>query len=158
MEDLIRLTPQRQNLQCRFISGIGPGGICDERALEIAKENLARSFRVVGLCERFQESLLLMMVSFGWEVPFYENRKVAKIRPSIEPRVIDAIREHNSFDFQLYDFAKELFEENLRRNADLISAGLATLNCDREPGPFRKLWRSTAGASRFLLSKAVSAL
>ncbi len=158
VEDLIRMTPHRQNLQCRFISGIGPGGICDERVLDAAKENLTRSFRVVGLCERFQESLWLMMASFGWDVPFYENRKVAKIRPSIEPNVINAIREHNRLDFELYDFAKELFEENLRTNAGVISEGLATLNSGREPGYFKKVWHSTEGAGRFLLSKAVSAL
>jgi hypothetical protein len=44
VEDLIRMTPHRQNLQCRFISGIGPGGICDERVLDLAKENLTRAF------------------------------------------------------------------------------------------------------------------
>jgi hypothetical protein len=53
------MTPHRNNLQCRFISGIRPGETCDERTLEIAKGNLTRGFRVVGLCERFQESLWL---------------------------------------------------------------------------------------------------
>jgi hypothetical protein len=63
----------------------------------MAKQNLTRSFRVVGLCERFQESLLLMRASFGWEVPLYENRKVAKNRAALKPDVIDAIGEHNAF-------------------------------------------------------------
>ncbi len=158
VEDLIRLTPHRQNLQCRFISGSGVGGSCDERVLDIAKENLTRSFRVVGLCERFRESLLLMMGSFGWEVPFYENHKVAKIRPSAEPRVIDAIREHNRLDVELYDFAEKLFEENLRKNAHVIRDGLAALQGTPKPGPFGKFCRSTESASRFLLSKIASAL
>src|SRR5437867_6097995 len=48
VEDLIRMTPHRQNLQCRFISGIGIGPNCDEEVLELAKQNLARAFRVVG--------------------------------------------------------------------------------------------------------------
>lgn len=158
VEDLIRMTPHRQNLQCRFISGIGTDGICDDQVLEVAKENLTRAFRVVGLCERFQESLWLMMASFGWKVPFYENRKVAKVRPSIEPNVINVIREHNRFDLELYDFAKKLFEENLRSNASVISERLATLNSGREPGYFKKSWHSAVGAGRFLLTKAVSAL
>lgn len=158
VQDLIRLTPQRQNLQCRFISGIGVNGVCDERALDIAKENLSRSFRVVGLAERFQESLLLMMASFGWEVPFYENRKVAKTRPPIDPAVIDAIREHNRYDLELYDFGKKLFEENLRKNAEMVSKGLAALNSRQPPGSVVKFWHATEGAGRFLLSKAVSAL
>ena len=157
VEDLIRMTPHRQNLQCRFISGIGAGGICDERVLDVAKENLTRSFRVVGLCERFQESLLLMMASFGWEVPFYENRKVAKIRPSVQPGVIDAIREHNRLDLELYEFAKKLFEENLRKNADVIRDGLAALQATPKPASFNKFCRSTEGAGRFLLSKVASA-
>ncbi len=40
------------------------------------------------------------------EVPFYENRKVAKNRPAVEPSVISAIGEHNGFDIELYDFAR----------------------------------------------------
>lgn len=158
VQDLIRMTPHRQNLQCRFISGIGISGNCDERVLEVAKENLTRAFRVVGLCERFQESLWLMMASFGWKVPFYENRKVAKVRPAIESNVINTIREHNRFDLELYEFGKKLFEENLRRNAGVIREGLPTLNAGREPGYLRKSWHSVLGAGRFLLSKAVSAL
>jgi hypothetical protein len=81
-----------------------------------------------------------------------------KIRSFIEPHVVDLIHEHNRFDVELYDFAKKLFEENLRRNAGVISKGLATLNSGREPGYFKKFWHSTEGAGRFLLSKAVSAL
>ena len=45
------------------------------------------------------------------EVPFYENRKVAKNRPAVEPSVIGAIGGHNCFDIELYDFAKKLFEK-----------------------------------------------
>ncbi|HTG28637.1 MAG TPA: hypothetical protein VK818_10490 [Methylomirabilota bacterium] len=81
-----------------------------------------------------------MMASFGWKVPFYENREVAKIRPSIEPNVINVIREDNRFDIELYDFAKKLFEEGLRRNADAIRERLATLNSERGLGSFKKFW------------------
>jgi hypothetical protein len=71
-----------------------------------------------------------MMASFGWEDPFYENRKVAKNRPAVEPSVISAIGEHNRFDIELYDFSKNLFEEGLRRSGDAISERLATLNSE----------------------------
>ena len=158
VEDLIQLTPHRQNLQCRYIAGIGDEGICDEGALDVAKENLTRSFQVVGLCERFHESLFLMMKSFGWQVAFYENWKVGKNRPAIEPSVVDMIREHNRFDLELYDFAKNLFEENLRKNADVITDRSVTLDSRREPGSFKKFWHSTEGLGRFLLTKAASAL
>ena len=51
------------------------------------------------------------------EVPFYENRKVAKNRPAVEPSVIGAIGEHNCFDIELYNFAEKLFEKGPRRSA-----------------------------------------
>ena len=78
MEDFIRLTPHRQNLQCSLIAGIKNDGTCDERTLDQAKRNLADSFSAVGICERFEESLVLFAEIFGWQVPFYENRKVSK--------------------------------------------------------------------------------
>jgi hypothetical protein len=158
VEDLIRMTPHRQNLQCRFISGIGVGPDCDERVLEVAKENLTHAFRIVGLCERFQESLCLMMAAFGWKVPFYTNRKVTKNRPAVEANVIDMIRECNRFDLELYDFARKLFEENLHRNADVIRDSLATLNSRQKPGRLKEVWHSASGTGRFLLTKAISAL
>ena len=50
---------------------------CAESTLDLAKQNL-KSFGVVGIWERFEESLMLMAMTFDWEVPFYENRKVSK--------------------------------------------------------------------------------
>lgn len=157
VEDLIRLTPHRQNLQCRFISGIGTNGICDERALDLAKKNLTRSFRVVGLSERFQESLLLMITAFGWKVPFYENRKVSKVRPSLEPGMVDMIRAHNRLDLELYDFGRELFEDNLRKNQDAIAQTSKALDAAPKLGSRTEFWHSSIGLSRFLLSKIESA-
>jgi hypothetical protein len=158
VEDLIRMTPHRQNLQCRFISGVGVGPDCDERVLELAKENLTRAFQIVGLCERFPESLCLMIKAFGWKVPFYTNRKVTKSRPSTEPKGIDMIREFNRFDLELYEFARKSFEENIRRNADVIRDGLASLNSRKTPGRLQECWYSALGTGRFLLTKAISAL
>jgi hypothetical protein len=82
------------------------------------------------------------------EVPFYENRKVAKNCPAVEPSVIDPIGEHNCFDIELYDFAEKLFEKGPRRNANAISARLATLNSGRGLGS-KKFWLSVEGAGRF---------
>jgi len=158
VEDFIRLTPHRQNLQCRFIAGFGNGEICDEQVLDVAKENLARSFSVIGLCERFEESLMLMAVTFGWEVPFYENRKVSKTRPMVEPRLVDLIKEHNRLDVELYEFGKKLFAENLDKKKDEVRGGLATLHTNPRPGTLKNFYQSSLGAGRFLLSKIASAI
>jgi Galactose-3-O-sulfotransferase len=158
VEDFIRLTPHRQNLQCRFIAGIGNGEVCDERVLDIAKENLARSFSVIGLCERFEESLMLMAKRFGWEVPFYKNRKVSKSHPMVEPELVDFIREHNRLDVELYEFGKKLFEQRLCENEEAVKEGLATLRAIRRPGILEGFCQSSVRAGRFLLNKIASAI
>jgi Galactose-3-O-sulfotransferase len=156
-EDLMRLTPEKQNLQCRFISGIGKRGSCDGQALEMAKQNLKRSFRVVGLSERFHESLLLMIAAFGWKVPFYRDRKVARVRPRVDPKIAQAIREHNSLDVELYEFGKELFEEELRKNREALQQVESAMASRNEPGLVSRFYYSSFGLARFLTSKVASA-
>jgi hypothetical protein len=80
-----------------------------------------------------------MMASFGWEDPFYENRKVAKNRPAVEPSVISAIGEHNRFDIELYDFAEKFFEKSVHSSARAISERLATLNSGRGLASFQEV-------------------
>jgi hypothetical protein len=57
VEDFIRLTPHRQNLQCRLIAGIKDEGMCEERILDQAKENLMKSFSVAGICSDSKKAL-----------------------------------------------------------------------------------------------------
>ncbi len=158
VEDFIRLTPHRQNLQCSMIAGIKPDGKCEERTLEIAKENLVRTFSVVGLSERFEESLMLIAKTFGWEVPFYENHKVSKTRPKTDPAAVEMIREHNRLDLELYEFGKGLFEAALARKRTEVDAGLAALKALPRPTPIGGLYNSAVGASRFLITKIASAI
>ena len=158
VEDCLRLFPDRNNTQCRFIAGVKDTAIGDERLLEIAKENLTKSFSVVGLCERFEESLILISKTFGWGVGFYENQKVAKSRPNVEPKLADLIREHNRLDVELYEFGKKLFEQNLRKNEDAVKEGLSILRDVPTPGRLKRSYQSSMGAARFLLNKIVSVI
>lgn len=158
IEDFIRLTPHRQNLQCRLISGFRSNGICEAATLEIAKENLVKSFSVVGISERFEESLMLMAKTFRWEIPFYENRKVAKTRPQGEPSAIEMIKEHNRLDLELYEFGKSLLEAGLAEKADEIREGLAAFRTLQKPSSIESFYKSTVGAGRFLITKIASAV
>ncbi len=158
IEDCLRLFPDRNNTQCRFIAGIKDTTISDEGLLEIAKENLTKSFSVVGISERFEESLVLISKTFGWNVGFYENKKVAKTRPAVEPKLADLIREHNRLDVELYEFGKKLFEQSLRKNEDTVREGLTALRALPRPGILRRSYRSGMSASRFLLNKVLSAI
>ena len=158
VEDFIRLTPRRQNLQCSLIAGIKNEGECDNRILDTAKENLEKSFSVVGISERFEESLMLMARTFEWQIPFYENRKVSKTRPQVDPGAVEMIREHNSLDLELYAFGKKLFEESLRKNEAAVREGLDALRKLPKPGSVESFCNSTLGAGRFLVNKIASAV
>jgi Galactose-3-O-sulfotransferase len=158
IEDCLRLFPDRHNLQCRFIAGVRDPAIGDERLLEIAKENLTKSFSVVGICERFEESLILISKTFGWEIRFYENQKVAKNRPLVEAKLADLIREHNPLDVELYEFGKKLFEQALREKADAVREGLTILRAITRPGILKRSCQSGISVARFLLNKIVSAI
>ncbi|MEO8044949.1 MAG: sulfotransferase family 2 domain-containing protein [Spartobacteria bacterium] len=158
IEDCIRLFPQRQNLQCRFIAGVEDTATNGERLLDLAKENLAKSFSVVGISERFEESLMLMAKTFDWRIPSYENWKVAKTRPQIDPGAVELIREHNRLDLELYEFGKGLFEENLRKKEAAVREGLVALHALPKPGSVEGFCNSTLGAGRFLVNKIASAV
>ncbi len=158
VEDYLRLIPHRHNLQCRLIAGVENNTIGDESLLDLAKENLTKSFGVVGICEKFEESLMLIAKTFSWEIPYYENRKVSKNRSPVDPNAIAMIREYNRLDLELYDFGKNLFDENLRQQQEAVKAGLATLRTLPKPGPVLGFYNSSVSAGRFLMSKVASIL
>jgi hypothetical protein len=158
VEDCLRLFPYRQNTQCRFIAGVEDAATGDERLLDIAKENLTKSFSVVGISERFEESLMLMAKTFDWEIPSYENCKVSKTRPQIDPSAVEMIRDHNRLDLELYEFGKGLFEESLQKKEAAVREGLAALRTLPKPGSIEGFCNSTLGAGRFLVNKIASAV
>jgi len=112
---------QRDNLQTRIISGRYFGvPHCTEETLELAKRNLER-FAPVGLTERFDESLLMWGKAFGWKHLHYVPQNVTRTpAPGPVPdEVLRTIGELNRFDLELYRFATELFDAELRRHPTL---------------------------------------
>ena len=116
-----------------------------------------KSFSVVGICERFEESLMLMAKTFDWRIPFYANRKVSKTRPQVELSAIEMIRDHNRLDLELYEFGKNLFREMVASKESDVKKGLAHLKSIPKPGPWQNMYQSSVGAGRFLVSKIASA-
>ncbi len=106
------------NMATRQLSGIGNSvdyGLVKREHLEIAKKNIEQHFSVVGLTERFDESLMLFKQRLGWKIPFYQPRNVNKKRPKkeTEPEVIRAIERTNELDLELYEYVKERFEQQI---------------------------------------------
>ncbi len=104
------------NDQTRRIAGVEPEiGACTAADLRTAQNNLREHFAVVGVTERFDETLLLLKRRFGWtrEVLSYpKNVSEGRTRTSsLPPRVIEAIRERNQLDLELHAYATQLLEE-----------------------------------------------
>lgn len=120
---LTRLSHELDNDQVRWLTSrhhdeIPVGGI-DRRILDEAKWNLEHGIAALGLMERFSESLACFERAFSWEhIPMEAARNVNAERPPLSemaPEALEAIREVNRFDVELYEFAQALFEEQKNR-------------------------------------------
>ena len=115
---------ETDNDQTRRIAGEDPPfGACTPALLHRAKENLAAHFSVVGITERFDESLMLMVRTLGWDritsyLPHFVNPK-RKQRAEIPPDELDAVRGCNELDIELYGYACGLLDDAIAKHEDL---------------------------------------
>lgn len=111
---IVRGIEEMDNHQTRYLSGRHPAfGKCDRAMLEDAKRNVERSFAVVGIAERFDESVLLMRDALGWKNVVYAQENVTHGRPAVgefDASMLQAIRKQNEFDLELYEFVRERFD------------------------------------------------
>jgi hypothetical protein len=141
------MTPDMDNGQTRLLSGVWntvPCGHCSTDMLERAKRNLREYFAVVGLVERFDETLMLLKKTFGWGVPFYVRANVTPNRPSkasLSQDVLAAIEKYNDLDIELYEYARQLFQQQIVRYGGSFAVELQV---------FRSLNRAYGGISRLL--------
>ncbi|MEO8292235.1 MAG: hypothetical protein ABI635_03770 [Actinomycetota bacterium] len=115
LEDYVRsgISLEVDNSQTRAISGdvSAPFGGCSEAMLDAAKRHIEEHFAVVGLTERFDESLVLMGRMFGWKRLSYVPLKVAPAsREPIPDHVRRLLEEQNRFDLALHRYAGERFQ------------------------------------------------
>jgi hypothetical protein len=124
------LTSELRNEQTRLLAGDeweDPQQAVTLVALERAKANLRNHFRVVGLLEEFDASLLLLRRAFGWDLPFYVKENVTKEKPpdmSLDVETRKLIEGANSLDLELYEYARTLFEQQVRAAGESFAAEL----------------------------------
>lgn len=114
--------PMADNAQTRLLAGMASGqevpfGHCTEAHLKQAKAHL-QQMAVVGLTERFDETLLLLQATFGWQKLYYVNQNVTKkpTPPSALPAETTTLLEQvNHLDWELYHFAERLFEAQIKK-------------------------------------------
>lgn len=118
LEDFVGsgISLETENSAVRAIAGdtSTPFGGCTLEMLETAKANIERDFSVVGLTERFDESLLLLGRAFGWRNLHYVRVNVAAQgagRAPVPPSTIELIEDQNRLDAELYRWSTERFEE-----------------------------------------------
>ncbi len=138
LEDYVtrsRQAPVFNNEMVRLLGGDirEPALPATRHTLERAKRNLER-FVVVGLQERFDESLLLMRRALGWGWPAIRHLNVTGNRPQVE--TIDAdtrdlIARRNDLDLELYEYGRACFERQLAAYGPDLGEDLAALRGPR---------------------------
>jgi len=107
----------------RLISGARdvPFGQCTRTMLEVAFENIEEHFAVVGLTERFDETMLMIQRAFDWRMPLYEPRNIrrsSRPRPPEAPENIELVQDANQLDLELYETVAQRFTESVDRLGD----------------------------------------
>jgi hypothetical protein len=129
LEFLDRL--KRHNVQTGLLAGQKFDEPVTEESFERAVANLEKHFAVAGLTERFDDTLALLMLRFGWKIDRLGDFNVtAKDKGSREP-ISDAdkrqIAEWNSLDVRLFDLATRRFEKEIQDNRAAIDANLQAI-------------------------------
>ncbi len=107
------------NKQTNIIAGneFIPEKLENKEMLETAKRNLKNFFSVVGITERFDETLIVLQEKFGFKINSFENYNVTPNRPDLEEipdEIINIIKSKNEIDMDLYQFANQLLDEQLQ--------------------------------------------
>lgn len=148
LEDYVTagLSDELENGQVRLLS---EQGLLDE-----AKRNLVEFFPVVGVTERFDESLLLFRNALGWRRrPLYAriNATGPRDRSPVDPATRELILTRNSLDADLYAFVVERLDEAIGTLGPDFQRALRRFR--RVNGPVGSVAHHTRGLRRALRAR-----
>lgn len=129
-----RIRTNAMEVQTGMISGFFPGvgaqppfDPLPEGGLERAKANLRDHFGLVGVTDRFDETMLLLKQRMGWTRGVHYSRRNAAPRKTsasaVDPALLERIREHTRNDAALVDYANELLDKALAGQDDTLFIG-----------------------------------
>jgi hypothetical protein len=161
----IETTPHA-NVQTKLIAGGQSGydflaGECTELTLEKARKNLERHFAIVGLTERFEETLALAKLILGWRVAQYADFNVTRGRPAkerIPPDVQSLIAQRYRFDVELYNYASGLFQRAVDEHRAAVEREVDAIHHARTAGALESAYYRTASALRKAICRVNSAM
>ena len=160
LEDFVRNSP-RDNVQTKMVAGAPYEGLCTPEIFAQAKHNLRNHFSVVGLSERFEDSLALMKIRYGWKLDSYHSFNITRSRPrkrELPQAILDLIADKNSFDIALYQLASELFQKSVEQNAAAVNTVVQNLESGRIRDPFSPKLFWLRAAARKAVNRGYSAL
>jgi hypothetical protein len=140
LEEFVATFPLREldNDQVRRISGREPAyGQCTSELLELAETNIDRHFSLVGVCERFDESLLLAKELLEWSSdPLYVSRLVNEEHTQvsdISPEARQLIEQRNPLDIELYTSVDQRLRDMITRRGPAFRRTLASFRAANSP-------------------------
>jgi len=122
--------PRFRNVQARMLAGVWAGLLGRYVSLDrtgiggavvsAAKKHLTNEYEAFGITERFEESRQWMASTLGYDPPPLEKKhKTNPDRPTANDLSTSerrALRQLNRLDVDVYDFARELFDEKVGTN------------------------------------------
>ena len=162
LEEFLTLQPRAvNNHQTRFLSGWDLESRSPEACYEKALANIEKYYSLVGVVERFDESLLLLSKMFDWPNVAYIKRNIGTQQPSvgdIDPAIIERIRKANQLDARIHRHVVGLLDKHLRAQGEGFSQDLKIFRRKQAlierlhfiSAPIRKLLRRFIYAGRAL--------
>jgi hypothetical protein len=98
-----------------------PYGACSQEMLERAKRTVDERVSVVGIAERFDESLVMLRHVLGWSKLHYVVANVSPHRiprSAVPPETIRLIEDQNRFDIELYGYAQRKLDRQIADDPD----------------------------------------
>ena len=165
LDEFVKNSPYN-NAQTKLLAGQSRdydfiGGECTEATLAAAKENLSNYFTLIGLTERFEETLALAKVVLGWKIARWANFRVTPRRPrteAIAPDTRALIANYNNFDMALYQYAAGLFSQMIAKYQDRVAVEVEAVRRAKLNEGFELFYYRTLSTALKNLSLANSAL
>lgn len=106
------------NRQVWHLVGLQKPTITDNEVLELAKENLSK-INFIGIHENLAESIDLLCYDCNWplirDIPVINVTNKKPVYSEVDKNTLERIKELNYLDFQLYDYALELYNSKKRQ-------------------------------------------
>jgi len=127
LKDFVLTNTLHNNGQTRFLAGKWDEQLNNIEQLNLAKQNIDKYFSVVGITEKFDESLLLLKKELQWQkMPLYIKENTTKniSNTTTDMDTLKIIKEHNEIDMKLYSYAVEKFETQIKRYPNIFEKDL----------------------------------